>query len=101
MSFQLDPSVPPHKTKPFWYIVALAVLMCVGYPLIAHSHGPLLLQVVPSVVTFIIMVCIAWFAVRRVQRGESYFTSRRITVRLIILAIGIILLIIASFLKKH
>jgi hypothetical protein len=81
----LDPNVPPHKTKPFWYIVALAVLVSVGYPLVAPLHGPLWLNVVPSGLTFAMMVCVGWFAVRRAQRGE---TGSRSTFRIVLLIIA-------------
>ena|SRR5258708_24959265 len=98
---RLDPNVPPHKTIPFWYIVALAVVVSIGYSLIARSHGPLWKDVVPSVFTFIVAVCIAWFAIRRVQRGESYFTPRRITVRIVLLILAIIFFILAQIFKRH
>src|SRR5438270_12583026 len=94
----LDPNVPPHKTKPFWYIVALAVLVSVGYPLAAPSHGSLWLDVVPSVATFIMMVCVGWFAVRRAQRGE---TGGRSTFRIVVLILAIIFFILAMIFKRH
>jgi dipeptide/tripeptide permease len=97
----LDPNVPPHKTKPFWYIVALAVLVSVGYPLVAPLHGPLWSNVVPSVVLSIMLICIGWFTVRRMQRGESYFTRRRITVRILLLILAIIFFILAQIFKSH
>ena len=92
---QIDPTAPPHKTKRFWYIVALAIIVCVGYPLIERSHGPLWSHVIASLLTFITAVSIAWFAVRRVQRGESYFTPRRIVVRVALLIFAIICFILA------
>jgi purine-cytosine permease-like protein len=98
---QLDPNVPPHKTAAFWYIVALGVLMGVGYRLVAGTHGSFLLDIVPSIVTFAMLVCIGWFAVRRAQRGESYFTSRRITVRVALLIFAIICFILAQIFKNH
>ena len=94
----LDPNTPPHKTKPFWFIVALAVLVSVGYPLAAKSHGSLWLNVVPSVVTFAMMVCIGWFAVRRAQRGE---TGRSSTLRIVLLILAVIFFILAQIFRRH
>jgi peptidoglycan biosynthesis protein MviN/MurJ (putative lipid II flippase) len=65
----LDPNVPPHKTKPFWYIVSLAVLfLVIIYPSEARSHEPLWLKIVPSLIASVMMICVGWFAVRRIQR---------------------------------
>ncbi len=94
----LDPNVPPHKTKPFWFIVALAVLVSVGYPLAVRSHGPLWFDVVPSVATFAMMVCIGWFAIRRAQRGK---TGRSSTLRIVLLILAIIFFILAQIFKRH
>ena len=97
MPSRLDPNVPPHKTIPFWFIVALSVLVAVGYPLTVRSNGPLWSDIVPSVVTFLIMVCVGWFAVRRVQRGQT--GSRKWSFVLVIIAI--ILFILAQIFKRH
>jgi peptidoglycan/LPS O-acetylase OafA/YrhL len=93
----LDANVPPHKTKPFWYIVALAVLVSVGYPVAAPRHGPLWSDVAPSVATFIMMVCVGWFAVRRAQRGETRSNISRI----ILVIVAIIFFILALIFKRH
>ncbi len=97
MASQLDPNVPPHKTWPFWYIVALALLVAIGYPLAAPSHGSLLSNVVPSIVTFIMMVCVGWFAVRRAQRGQTGPSMRGI----VLVVIGIILIVLSYFLRHR
>ena|ERR1700676_2797434 len=94
----LDPNVPPHKTKPFWFIVALAVLVSVGYPLAAPSHGPILLDVVPSILTFAMMVCVGWFAVRRAQRGH---TGRSSTFYIVLLTLAAIFFILGLIFKRH
>ena len=95
----LDPNVPPHKTKPFWYIVALAILFATAYPLAAPSHGPLWFDIVPSVVTSIIFICIGWFAVRRLQRGEK--PGGRNIFRIVLLILAIIVFILAQIFRRH
>jgi len=96
----LDPKVPPHKTTVFWLIVALAALVPIAYPLAFPTHGPLWSQIVPSVFTFILAVCIGWFAVRRAQRGESSFTPRRIKGYIVLLVIALVCFILAEIFKN-
>jgi amino acid permease len=99
MSLRLDPNVPPHKTRVFWLIVALALVVPVGYPIAFGSHGPLWSQIVPSVFTFLMAVCIGWFAVRRLQRGEK--PGGRNTFRIVLLILAVIFFILAMIFKRH
>jgi hypothetical protein len=99
----LDPNVAPHKTRPFWYIVALAVLVSVGYPLAAPSHGPLWLDVVPSVILSIVLIFMGWRAVRRIQRdlGRGIKPSVRPSrFAMIMLGLSIILFILSTLFRR-
>ena len=97
----LDPNVPPHKTRHFWCIVILSVVIAVGYPLAMSSHGtffrPVWPHVVSSVVYLIIVIVIGWFAVRRAQRAETH----NLNLRFFLIALAIILLILVTLFKKH
>ena len=100
----LDPNVPPHKTKVFWYVVALAIVLAVAYPLAARSHGPLWFDIVPSVITSVMLICIGWFTVRRLQRDLARGIQPNIRpsgYRVIILAIAFILFVLASLMRRH
>src|SRR5437870_8546872 len=95
---QLDPNVPPHKTRAFWYFIALAAGITMVYPFVVRSHMSFWLQAVSGVLLFLVMVTIGWFAVRRLQRGDTAPS----TLRVVVLAIlGIIVLILDQIFKKY
>jgi len=95
---QLDRNVPPHKTSVFWYFIALAVFITIAYPLVVHSHMSFWFQAVSGALLFVVMVGIGWFAVRRLQRGDTTPS----TLRVVALAIlGIIVLILDQIFKRY
>jgi putative Mn2+ efflux pump MntP len=94
----LDPNVPPHKTKAFWYFVALAVSITIGYPLVVRPQTSFWFQAASGGILFIAMLCMGWLAIRRLQRGEP----RPGILRIVILAVlGIIMLILDQIFKKY
>ena len=94
----LDPNVPPHKTRAFWYFIALAAGITIAYPLVVHSHMSFWLQAVSGALLFLVMVSIGWFAVRRVQRGQTSPSKLRVVVLIIL---GIIVLILDQIFKRY
>ena len=94
----LDPNVPPHKTRAFWYWVALAVCITVAYPVLVRSQMSLAFQIFSGAFLFVAMVAIGWFAVRRVQRGQTTPSTLRIIVLIIL---GIIVMILDQIFKKY
>jgi hypothetical protein len=94
----LDPNVPPHKTRVFWYFIAFAAGITIAYPLVVHSHMSFWLQTVSGALLFVVMVSIGWFAVRRVQRGQTAPSTLRVAVLIIL---GIIVLILDQIFKKY
>jgi len=95
---RLDSNVPPHKTKPFWYLVALAIVLGVVYSLASPSHGRVWQDIVPSVILSIVLVCMGWFAVRRMQRSPATPSTLRVVVLIIF---GIILFILDRIFKLN
>jgi hypothetical protein len=94
----IDPDIPPHKTRAFWYFIAFAAFITIAYPFVVHSHMSFWLQAVSAVLLFLVMVCIGWFAVRRVQRGETGPSTVKVV---LLIVLGIIVLILDRVFKGH
>ncbi len=94
----LDPDVPPHKTRAFWYFVAFAAAITIAYPVVVHSQMSFAFQIFSAALLFLVMVGIGWFAVRRVQRGEVPPSTLKVVV---LIVLGIVVLVLDQIFKKY